>query len=124
MSPILGMDGPLRPGQNARIFDLCTSIRGDETTVFIDGELDLAAARVLEQELAREPVSGARRVVVDLERVDFIDMSGLRPIISLALAERPGACVAITPGSHPVQRLLELSGLTGRLDVVRPGRRG
>ncbi len=62
----------------------------------------------------------ARTVVLDLERVDFVDMSGLRPIVSLALAERPGVRVAITPGSRPVRRLLDLAGLTGRLDVVSP----
>ncbi len=94
------MDVPPARRKNHRILDVCTITRGDEATVFFDGELDLFTAPALERELTREELSDARSVIVDLERVDFVDLSGLRPIVSLALAERPGVRVAITTGSE------------------------
>jgi anti-sigma B factor antagonist len=117
----LGICGPAASRDNPRIFDLCTITRGDEATVFVDGELDLATAPVLERELAQRRVTAARSVVVDLEHVEFVDLSGLRPIVSLARARQPAGRVAITTGSWPVQRLLDLSGLADCLRVVSPG---
>jgi anti-sigma B factor antagonist len=117
---VLGIYRPAVGRQNPPIFDVCTIMRGDETTVFVDGELDLSTAPVLERELAQRRVTAARSVVVDLERVEFVDLSGLRPIVSLAQAKRPAGRVAITAGAWPVQRLLDLSGLADCLCVVSP----
>lgn len=94
---------------------------GDEATVFVDGERDVCTAPALRRELARDAVRRARQVVVDLDRVDFVDLSGFAPIVSLAFAERPGVSISITAGSAPVQTLLGLTGLTDHFDVVQTG---
>jgi anti-anti-sigma factor len=59
-------------------------------------------------------------VLVDLERVAFMDLTGLRPLLSLAIRSRHGQRVAITAGPPPVQRLLELTGLRRHFTVVAP----
>jgi len=101
-------------------FDVVSISRDDEVIVALRGEVDLATAPLLERELALTPVRNARTVLVDLEQVAFMDLAGLRPILSFAVPTRPGHRVAITAGPPSVRRLLELSGLRRHFTVVAP----
>jgi anti-sigma B factor antagonist len=101
-------------------FDVISVSRDDEVIVALRGEVDLATAPLLERELSLGAVRDARAVLVDLERVAFMDLTGLRPLLSFVLPSRPGQRVAITAGPPPVQRLLELSGLRRHFTVVAP----
>ncbi len=104
--------------EHAVDFDVVSVSRDDEVIVALRGEVDLATAPLLERELSLGPVREARAVLVDLERVAFMDLTGLRPLLSLVMPSRPGHRVAITAGPPPVQRLLELSGLRRHFTVV------
>jgi anti-sigma B factor antagonist len=106
--------------EHAADFDVVSVSRDDEVIVALRGEVDLATAPLLERELALGPVQNARAVLVDLERVAFMDLTGLRPLLSLAMPSRPGHRVAITAGPPRVQRLLQVSGLRRHFDVVAP----
>jgi anti-sigma B factor antagonist len=99
-------------------FDVVSVSRDDEVIVALRGEVDLATAPLLERELALGPIRDARAVLVDLGRVAFMDLTGLRPLLSFAMPSRPGHRVAITAVPPPVQRLLELSGLRRHFNVV------
>jgi anti-anti-sigma factor len=101
-------------------FDVVSVGRGDEVIVAVRGEVDLATAPLLERELALGPVRDARDVLVDLDRVVFMDLTGLRPLLSFASPKRPGRHVAITAGPPSVQRLLDLTGLGRHFNVVGP----
>ncbi len=101
-------------------FDVVSVSRDDEVIVALRGEVDLATAPLLERELALGPIQDARAVLVDLGRVAFMDLTGLRPLLSFAVPSRPGHRVAITEVPPPVQRLLELSGLRRHFNVVAP----
>jgi len=94
--------------------------RDDEVIVVLRGEFDLCTAPLLQGVLAGDQVKDARTVLVDLENVAFMDLSGLRPLVSLALPARDGFRVALTTGSPQVQWLLELTGLRYLLNVVPP----
>jgi anti-anti-sigma factor len=100
--------------------DVVSVSRDDEVIVALRGEFDLATAPLIEHELSLPPVREARAVLVDLDRVAFMDLTGLRPLLSFARPSRPGHRVAITAGSPPVQRLLEVSGLRRYFTVVAP----
>ncbi len=106
--------------EHAVAFDVVSVARDDEVIVALRGEVDLATAPLLERELALGSVRDARAVLVDLEQVAFMDLTGLRPLLSFAVPSRPGHRVAITAGPPPVQRLLELSGLRRYFNVVAP----
>jgi anti-sigma B factor antagonist len=106
--------------QRAPDFDITSVAHDDEVIVAVRGEVDLATAPLLERELSLEPVRDARAVLIDLEQVVFMDLTGLRPLLAFAVPARPGHRVAITAGSPPVQRLLELSGLRRHFTVVAP----
>ena len=101
-------------------FDVVSVSRDDEVIVALRGEVDLATAPMLERELALGAVQDARAVLVDLEQVAFMDLTGLRPLLSFVMPARPGHQVLITAGPPAVQRLLDLSGLRRHFDVVAP----
>jgi anti-anti-sigma factor len=101
-------------------FDVVSVSRDDEVIVALRGEVDLATAPRLEAELALGPIQDARAVLVDLEGVAFMDLSGLRPLVRLAAPARAGHCVSITKGPPSLQRLLDLTGLRRHFNVVAP----
>jgi anti-sigma B factor antagonist len=84
------------------------------------GELDLATAPLLEQAVLAQ-ASDARRVVVDLRKLSFIDSSGLRTLVHLTRwaheDERELAFVRAGPRVH---RVFELSGIAGVLAFTDP----
>lgn len=83
--------------------------------VRLRGELDLASAPTLAGRLGelrdrREPV------LLDIDGLDFIDMSGLRVLLAAADdGAQDGWVFAITRGSAPVRRLIELAHVDGQL---------
>ncbi|HEX4009980.1 MAG TPA: STAS domain-containing protein [Solirubrobacteraceae bacterium] len=94
--------------------------RDDEVVVVLRGEFDLCTAPLLQGVLAGDQVQDARSVLVDLDNVAFMDLSGLRPLVSLALPARDDFRVTLTAGSSQVQWLLELTGLRYLLNVAPP----
>ena len=91
--------------------------------IALTGELDLAGADALEQELARPETKTAATVVLDLRGVAFMDSSGLRVIaVSSQRARASGRRLALVPGSEQVMRVFEITRMRERLDFVRDPR--
>jgi anti-anti-sigma factor len=85
--------------------------------VCLRGELDLAGVPTVTECLRRLSERG-EHVLLDLDELAFIDMSGLRVVLTAAeSASRDGWAFAITRGSEPVRRLIALVELDGRLPV-------
>lgn len=85
-------------------------------TVRATGELDLASAPALAQELSRAIAAGAPRVVLDLTALEFIDSAGLRVVLAgMADARSRGCEMSLLPGPDRVQRVFDLTGTTARL---------
>ena len=84
------------------------STEGSLTTVVVAGELDLAARDALRKALA--PLTG--KVIVDLERVTFLDSSCIGVLAGAArrLHERGGDLRLRNPADVP-RRALEITGL-------------
>jgi anti-sigma B factor antagonist len=82
----------------------------------LEGELDLASARRMEEHLAELEDARPARLVVDLQRLAFIDSTGLRLLIQAdARARERGGELVLRPGDASVQRVFEM---TGALDVL------
>jgi anti-sigma B factor antagonist len=95
------------------------SISGPAAVVAISGELDVAGAAALEQELERLTASLEGAVVLDLRGVDFIDSSGLRAIaVSAQRAQSLGRRLALIPGPDPVMRVFEITRMRDQLEFV------
>jgi anti-sigma B factor antagonist len=88
------------------------------TILELHGELDLAAAPVLAEEIERSQAR-AGAVVLDIEDLQFIDSAGLRVILAAHdRAQGAGRDFAVTPGSEQVQRLLKIAGVSDHLRMV------
>jgi anti-anti-sigma factor len=82
------------------------------------GELDLASAPALEQEL--EEVEDRGCVVVDMRRLDFIDSTGLRVLIKAhqRATETDRQFAILSPDDGQVRQLLDLTGVRDRLNMA------
>jgi anti-sigma B factor antagonist len=90
---------------------------GDTDVVSPAGEIDIATAPDVRRALLA--TVGGRRLVLDLRGVEFMDTSGLKLLVDEhRRARERGGRFAIVEGPPRVQRLLDVAGLTGRLQVV------
>jgi anti-anti-sigma factor len=99
-------------------FKVSLEDHGRVVVVRVQGEVDTATAprmgQVVDAQLARE-----RRVVLDLSRVDFMDLHGLAVLMRAARRDRTRFVVA-----HPAQcvlRLLELIHADGEVPILPDG---
>ena len=84
--------------------------------VAVRGEVDIAAAPLLEQALDAGIRASTGAFVIDLSDADFMDSSGLAVILrARALLGREDRAVAIVCGPGPVRRLFELAGVADLL---------
>ena len=95
-----------------------TSRAGRAAVIALSGELDLAGAVALEQELARLE-EDLEAVVLDLRGVEFMDSSGLRLIaVSNQQAQDRGSRLVLVPGSDQVMRVFDITRMRERLEFV------
>lgn len=91
---------------------------GDGVVVALHGELDIATAPVAEEELRRAEAS-QDLIVLDLGGLSFIDSTGLRLMIGAdRRAHERGGSFVVIHAVPQVQRLLDLSGVAGHLQVI------
>jgi len=95
---------------------LDTTLDGETAVIALGGELDMAGAAALEQELA--PI-GAGTVVLDLSDLAFIDSSGLRAVVTASQRlQAAGRRFALVPGAAQVMRVFEITRMRERLEFV------
>ncbi len=109
-----GLDGPqaTRLRASTRKGILRVRITNDSTLV-LEGELDLSNAAVLEQALRHVEVSPAERITIDLRRMHFIDLSGVRAIVD-ADARLDGR-LRLIKGPPAVHSVFHLTGAEAEL---------
>jgi anti-anti-sigma factor len=96
--------------------------QGDGRPVYrLEGEIDMSAAEALLVRTGELAAAHEGDVVLDLEKVTFIDSAGMRALLiareNLTAAGRALRLVNVTP---EVRRLLDLVGLTGVLSGDEP----
>lgn len=96
-------------------FTVTVRLDGDLAICVLCGELDMATAPLIRQNL--EPFRGRfRRLAFDLVELTFLDAAGLS---ALRFSFRDdGTGVSIRNPSRPVQRILELVEMEGLMDVA------
>ena len=94
----------------APLFVVAPTLDGDELTISIVGELDIATRHLLEE--AQRSAHGEYRVLrYELAGLDFIDSAGLRALLAPADSHVPLSEISINHPTRAVRRLLELRGL-------------
>jgi anti-anti-sigma factor len=100
-------------------FQLRSSRVGDALVVAIVGEIDMATAPEVTREISGGH-DGARRVIVDLSKVTFLDSSALNAFVhsQRSLAEDDIGFRIVSPSDQAVRSVFEITHLTGPLSVV------
>lgn len=109
-----GQSEPLRAAQLRKLGELTlTSVReGDVHTVCLFGELDLATADAVADEIGRVQATDAPSIVIDLSGLTFMDSTGVRLMLNANARSRADANrLTMLRGGVAVQRVLELCGV-------------
>ena len=96
-------------------------VQPDRETVYVEpaGELDLASVPELREAVHELTDVGIEQVVIDLRRLTFIDVVGLRLLLRLdADARRDGWRLFLIPGPTSVQRIFALTATRERLPFI------
>ncbi|MGI8461723.1 MAG: STAS domain-containing protein [Solirubrobacterales bacterium] len=92
---------------------------GETVVVALEGEIDLSTAPEAERRILDAAGGSPARIVIDLREVTFMDSSGVRVLLSAHRdAESNGRSFAIVKGNSAVDRLLEVTGLAERLELL------
>jgi anti-anti-sigma factor len=108
------------PGPDWRVkIEIVSRRLRDGIVLRISGEIDLAAAQTVDEELLRAETSHDL-VALDLSNTSFVDSTGLQMIITADRRLRArGGRLLIVEGQPQVRRLFELTGVAKHLEVVR-----
>ena len=94
-----------------------------DSRVVVSGDLDLATAPQLMSAVESLAATGARRVVVDLGAVSFMDSSGISALLRADQRLRgAGGVMVLGPMSAQVASVLQMTGL--HAEFVYEGRAG
>jgi len=99
----------------------CIAVRHGQDRLILElqGELDMARARQLDEALAGADLRGSGAVVLDLRGVRFLDSTGLKAIFrARKVVRESGRRFAVTEGSAQVQRLLGVTRLDDHLHTI------
>jgi anti-anti-sigma factor len=108
-------DRPVRPPPPFRV----GSHRLDGTLVVApEGEIDIATAPLVRKAIDRHDGT-VSQLVLDLRQVEFMDTSGLQIVVEQMRRQDAGVQeFAVVRGPDPVQRLLDMAGLTQTLRLL------
>ena len=106
-------------GSGSGSLEIAVSQADGARLVRLTGEFDLAGVDGFESALEGEPGPQEDTLVLDLSDLTFIDSSGLRAVVMVdhRLRAEGKRCV-IVRGPERVERVLDLTGVSERLELV------
>jgi anti-sigma B factor antagonist len=91
---------------------------GDDGSINVAGEIDMAGGPVLEAAIL--DCEGDGPLIIDLAQVSFIDSSGLRSLLEASRRARArGSSIHLRRVGSEVARLLDITGTTDQFEVTR-----
>jgi anti-sigma B factor antagonist len=95
-------------------------IQPDRERVFVipRGELDVATAGQVSEEIDDLVTAGFKAIVLDLRRLSFMGSTGIRLV--LHHTRRKDATVQLIDGAEPIRRVFDVVGLRDVLPFVAP----
>lgn len=100
-------------------FDIRVAEPDGDCVLYVQGDVDVATARELKNELAIATAGRAKSVRVDFDAVPFLDSTGIRVLLeAVVLLERSGRLLYVSRPSPQAARTIELCHVTDRLHVL------
>jgi anti-sigma B factor antagonist len=91
---------------------LSTYDSGDHTVLEVGGEVDVYTAPRLRERLVELVEQGARHVVVDLSRVEFLDSTGLGVLVgALKRLRQAGGGLSLVCDKEPLLKIFRITAL-------------
>lgn len=111
---------PVRAEQIVRFaqLSLVSEREGDIHMLGLAGEIDLANAAVVDDELRRIEASDAAVILVDLGGISFIDSTGIKVLMGAALRSRETSRLLLERPSPAVLRVLRIAGVADLLPLA------
>jgi anti-sigma B factor antagonist len=104
---------------DGRLLTIRSDREGPAHLIQVFGDLDLANAIRLDQELDRIEGDDAEHVLLDLSGLDFIDSAGVRALVAATARFRSGSKrLHMFRGGPAVERILGILGLDNRLPFL------
>lgn len=103
---------------------LSVSVRDQDQSIVIelDGELDLGSSPQLEQALEYAQRDRPALVVVDLDKLSFTDMAGLRVLMAAQeQSDRSGGRMVLAHVPETMRRLIRLAQVNGVFTILDDG---
>ena len=95
---------------------------GDANILEIEGELDIASAHRVEEELRALESDTIVPIVVDLRGVKFLDSTGLRVLMDAhSRASEAGRAFSLIRGPDHIHRIFGITGLDKHIRFVEDG---
>jgi anti-sigma B factor antagonist len=113
----MGEDRPRVPPTGLRLDRAGTA---DDVRVIVHGDVDIATATPLREELVRAGSSKPAHVTLDAADLAFIDSSGLSALVEARDALGPATGLRLTGVNDRFRRLLTISGLLEEFELVEP----
>jgi stage II sporulation protein AA (anti-sigma F factor antagonist) len=96
-----------------------TTQSGGAVRLELRGEIDLASRTALQRELERAQKRVSTELVLDLERVTFMDSTGVSALVhALYHAQENGYVLRLVRLPAQARRVLEMSGVLARFNVT------
>ena len=94
------------------------TVESQPPIIELEGEVDVYTAPQLKQQMINLLESGAKELVVDLTKVDYLDSTALGVLIGglKRMRERDGNMVLVCP-SPRIRRVFEITGLDKIFDI-------
>jgi len=107
-------------GKSSQGFEMSSDRRNGSHRVSLRGEMDMAVTDAVDREVRLAEASDASSIVLDLNRLEFMDASGIHLLLNLDSRSRSnGGRLRITRATHPqVRRVFELTGVDELLPFV------
>lgn len=101
-------------------FEVTTTRAGDGAVRLVfSGELDIATAPQVDDELERVEAEAPPVLMLDLRGLEFMDSTGLRTVVAAdTRAREAGRRLVIVRGAPAVDRIFTVTHLDERLDIV------
>jgi anti-anti-sigma factor len=106
-------------------FTIEETLYGSEVLVYsLVGELDLAVVGIVKAAIEPTIADRSELIVIDLDRLEFLDSSGVALLYSLARSRPDPESLRLLPSRHVgVNRVLELTGVGSVIRIVSDSRR-